>query len=203
MRKSFASLQQYVNPWPTDEIRTRLASGEDWGKYSLAWLSSRLSLVENAAGFNQEWQMFSPSVGTNVHLGRARLCYEDGTERTVRQHTEPADLTRFFRWSDHIDLQFEKYANRDEDMDDECWGWCNVLSYRWPHNENGVPLQKILLYEIRIDYPPPGVDARAFLRDQMDKIRDHHSENASRTFYTFDVKTHEGVMEKRPTDQPQ
>ena len=41
-RGSLVSLGEFFNPVPAEKIRTRLDSPKAWGKYSLAWLASRV-----------------------------------------------------------------------------------------------------------------------------------------------------------------
>jgi hypothetical protein len=206
LSKSFTSIGEYFNPWPNKELRdTKLTTWNARGKYVLAWLASRLDIVENICGINEEWPMFSPNASPGVYLARARLQYADGTECLIRQHAEPADLTRFSHWNQEKILDHETKVRWSDTREDECWGWCNLLSYRHAVNEHGSPLKRILLYRVFIDYPPPGdPDPRGFLLRQMELTRDHDSPNASRTFYTFnlpeDRKHRQGTMEPVPKD---
>ena len=173
-----------------DEVLNQAETRKTWdvrGKYVFAWLASRLDIVENICGINEEWPMFSPNAGRGDRVARARLQYADGTDRLIRQRSEPADLTHFSRWNEEKILDHEtkvKWSRRE----DECWAYCNLLSYRYPENENRSPLRRILLYSVFIDYPKPGdPDPRGFLLRQMELIRDHNSEQALRTFYTFNL----------------
>ena len=60
-------------------------------------------------------------------------------------------------------------------------------------------------YRVYIDYPAPNdPDPRGFLLRQMELTRDHNSESASRTFYTFnlpeDRDNRKGRMEVKKDD---
>src|SRR5262249_2251935 len=73
--KSLDSLWLYARPWPGPDERTNLQSGTDFLKWYLIFANSRLGFIENAIGFDQEWPMYSPSVGTETTIPRARLIY--------------------------------------------------------------------------------------------------------------------------------
>ncbi len=196
--ESFASIRDYFDPWPTKETtRAKLTNWGAGGKYVCAWLASRLDIVENLCGINEEWPMFSPNVSPGDFFARARLIYADGTESLIRQNSEPADLTRFTRWNMEKILDHETKVQWTDNRIDECKGWCNLLSYRYAHNEYGAPLQQIKLYRVWIDYPAPNDDPRSFLLKQMELTRDQSCENASRTFYTYDVEKREGEMAEK------
>jgi hypothetical protein len=131
--------------------------------------------------------MFSPGASTYVHVTRARLRYADGSERLVRCRRDPEDLTRFSHWGEKKVLAHESKVKQRKGRIDEAWGYCNLLSHRYAHNDNGSPLVRIHLYQVRIDYPEPGVDAHAWYTEQ--------SRNPSRVypdFYVFDVQARHG-----------
>src|SRR4051812_24169366 len=87
------SVWTYGKPWPGPSTRARIHSGEDVGKFVLCWLTSRLEFLENLVGVNQDWPMFSPSVGRRKFISRARLTYAEGSTATVRMLSDPEDLT--------------------------------------------------------------------------------------------------------------
>jgi hypothetical protein len=197
VNESLVSTRDFFNPWPNAENRAKLGTWDACSRYAVAWLSSRLDLVENTVGFDQTWRMFSPNVATWHHVVRARLQYSDGSEYLVKQALEPADLTCYTRWNVEKILNFEVDVCWERGRIEECRGWCNLLSHRYARNEAGAPLTSIFLYEVRIDYPAPGEEPRAFLHHQMEMIRDHHSEKASRTFFTFNVQAGTWNMERK------
>jgi hypothetical protein len=196
--ESFASVRDYFNPWPKAAVRAKLTSWDARGKYVVAWLASRLDIVENMCGINEEWPMFSPNVSKGKYVTRAVLQYADGTACLVRQNSEPADLTRFTHWNVEKILDHETKVQWKPGRFDECWGWCNLLAHRYPRNEQGSTLVKILLYRVRIELPSPGQEPRSFYLKQMELIRDAGYGQASDTFFTFDAKTREATMEKMP-----
>jgi hypothetical protein len=196
---SFVATVDFFNPWPRAAVRRHLTDGTAWAKYSVAWLGSRLDLLENAIGINQEWPMFSPNVSTSTTLTRARLFYADGSEFTVRQHADPVDLTRYSHWNQEKVLDHELKVRKGRN--DECFGWCNLLAHRHSRNPAGAALVRIELYRVWIDYVPPHEDPVAFYRRQMELTRDHTSPNASYTYYHYDAATGKGAPVESKADQ--
>lgn len=181
----------FNGPPRISQIQTVLA----WIKYSLAWAITRCQWCEAILNIDQEWPMFSPNVGRKKYPARARLIYADGSETTVRQRSDPEDLTAYFRWGPG------KYLGYDRGISDDsgnrwyaCPGWCNFLSHQYPTNAAGARLKEIKLYQVRYDFPPPEVDARVFLTELMEKTRDHTtvSDKVYTTFYTYDPVTKTG-----------
>ncbi len=159
-----------------------------WVKYSLAWTLTRCQWCEAILNIDQEWPMFSPNVSSKKYPARARLFYEDGTELTVRQRSDPEDLTAYFRWGPGKYLGYDRgVADNSGSRWYACPGWANYLSHRHPFNENGSPLKEIQFYQVRYDFPPPLEDAREFLSGQMEKTRDHNtvSDQVYTTFFTY------------------
>jgi hypothetical protein len=181
-----AALVRYWNPTPTDETAAELTSEIDWLKYGLAWTASRLQWCECILGADQEWPMFSPNVGKLRWATRARLRFEDGSEITIRQRSEPEDLTSYSRWSQGKNLGYDRFVFSDHGRRwDACPGYCNLLSHRYSSNAKGSPLRAIILYEVKLNFVPPGEDAREFLRDQMEKTCDYGSMQARWAFFVY------------------
>jgi len=170
--KSAASLGPYWNPLPNENTRTKLRSNLDWFPYGVAWTVSRLRWCESIAHISQEWAMFSPSVGEQTGLARARLRFEDGTEKVVNTHSEPDDFTSFLRRTMGKRLIPERFLFSDSGLRWwGCRGYCNLLEHRFPRNENGSRLRAIMIYEFMVEFVPPGADAVEHLRAQMHKMR--------------------------------
>jgi hypothetical protein len=180
------SLWEFWKPWPEPAVRKKIRSWPDGGKWALTWLSSRLDLVENVIGFNEEWPMFSPSVGRKRWLTRARLVYADGTERIVRNHGDPADLTHYSHWFEEKVLDHELKVR--EGRPDEAFGYCNLLRGRYPENDKGSALVKIYLYVVRYNLPHPSEDAREVLAEQTGPP----APQVYPDFYVFDAATRHG-----------
>jgi hypothetical protein len=181
----------YFQPWPGPETRPQVRSWADSGKWVVCWLNSRLEFVENLAGINEYWPMFSPTVRTTRWMTRGRLVYEDGSERVVHNHGDPADLTRFSHWNEEKILQHELKV--DEDREDECRGYCNLLAHRYPASEDGKSLRKIFLYQVRYRLSPPGEDAAAFYLEQMQLTREKpRGEQVYPDFYEYDARAQTG-----------
>jgi hypothetical protein len=184
----------YLKPWPEDEARRRIRSWADVGKWAFVYACTRMEMFENVVGFNQEWPMFSPNVSRRKWVARARLRFEDGSEREVRGLCDPADLTRYSHWNQEKVLSYElKVKDRrshdgDEGPDDDAFGYCNLLSHRYPRNEAGSPLRTIRLFEVRYDFPPPGVDFQAYLKEQSGPP----PSQVYPDFYEFDAKARNG-----------
>jgi hypothetical protein len=198
LQECAASLPRYWCPCPTADTRKELTSAPAWGKYSLAWTASRLRWCEGALGFPQGWDMYSPSVGQRAYPTRARLLFADGTEITIRQRSDPEDLTWYFRWYHGKILGYDSavtsnYSRRAQG----CHGYCNWLAHRLPHNAAGAPLREIRLYQVTYNFPPPGADARAFLVEQMEQARDHQAPQAWPTFFIYDPDRGEGQSQDR------
>jgi hypothetical protein len=182
------SVWNYFKPWPGPATRARIYSGADVGKFVLCWLTSRLGFLENLVGINEDWPMFSPSVGHFKYVGRAWLTYADGSTRTVRLLSDPDDLTHFSHWFQEKRLDHEGKVRPGEAGADDCLGYCNLLAHRYARNEDGAALKRIDLFRVRYDFPPPGVDARAFLEAQNGPPADR----VYPIFYTFDAETRHG-----------
>ncbi len=194
-KKCGLSLARYWNCVPEEETRARLKSPLDWTKYALAWTASRLQWCECILGIDQEWAMFSPKVGRGKYMSRARLCFEDGTERVVRSLSEPEDYTSYTRFGAGKTLGLDRFVFSDQSYRHEaCAGYCNFLAHQTPTNQDGARLEAILLYEFKINFVPPGEDAHAFLREEMRQTSDHRSTRVSWTFYVFFPETKAGTF---------
>jgi hypothetical protein len=167
VHESLTSVGEFLVPWPNEKTRGQLHSWADGAKFTIVWLTSRLDFVESLVGINEEWPMFSPNVSHRCWLIRARLTYADGSRRVVRGLADPYDLTHYSHWNQEKQLDHERKVDSDPGYEAEAIGWCNMLAHRYARNEAGSPLITITLYQVKIDYPPPGVDARAFLQKQM------------------------------------
>jgi hypothetical protein len=190
--ESMRSLSEYLVPWPSAEVQPRLTTWEARGKFAFVWLATRLDFYENLVGLDEHWTMFSPGVSNAKTISRARLIFADGSEQLVRPAMDPVDLTHFEHWFEGKVIAHEMKV-RDERYR-PCLGWCNLLAHRYGHNEAGSPLWRIVLYEVRYNYPPPGADAQAFLHDQMRKTR-HLSTAEYRD--NFRAKVREGMEHLR------
>jgi hypothetical protein len=186
--ESFDSLWDYAKPWPEARVRAKMRSWTDGGKWGLCWLSSRWDFVESVIGFNQEWPMFSPNVGTEKWFARSRLVYADGSERIVRTLCDPEDLTRYSHWFQEKILDYELKVKEGKGCADDDFGYCNLLSHRYPHSEAGAPLARIHLFIVYYKFPPPGEDARAWLVAQTGPP----PKQIYRDFYVFDATTRNG-----------
>jgi hypothetical protein len=183
----------YLRPWPGPETRPRIHSWSDGGKWAVAWVNSRLEFAEDLAGIREYWPMFSPNAAKKAFVTRARLVYDDGSSRVVRNHADPEDLTRYSHWHQEKVLDHEL---RVEDGDgDNCKGYCNLLAHRYPRNGAGAVLKMIYLYEVRIDLSPPDADPRAFYQEQMEWTRDRpRGKQVRDDFYEYDVAARSGKM---------
>ncbi len=171
VRASLRSLAEYLVPWPDEETRAQLTSPEVAGRFAVAWLATRLNFYETLVGLDEHWTMFSPSVADEKTLTRARLLYADGSERLVRTSIDPEDLTHFAHWLDGKIVSHERKMGDASNRRSDCRGWCNLLAHRYPRNEAGSPLWRIVLYEVQYKFPRPGEDARAVLEEQLRKTR--------------------------------
>lgn len=186
--RSLDSVWEFGKPWPEPAVRERIASGRDAGRWALCWLTSRLELAENVLGFNEEWPMFSPSVSRGKRLTRARLVYADGSERIVRGLCDPEDLTRYAHWFQEKRLDHELKVGVGRERTNDSFGYCNLLRHRYPTSDSGAELVRIYLFAVRYDFPPPDVDARAWLKAQTGPP----ASQVYPDFYRYDVKTHHG-----------
>jgi hypothetical protein len=186
--ESLDSLWDYWKPWPEARTRAKMRNWTDGGKWGLCWLSSRFDFVENVIGFNQEWPMFSPGVATKKWFARARLVYADGSDQIVRGLCDPDDLTRYSHWFQEKILDHELKIKEGKGHVDDNFGYCNLLSHRYPHNQAGSPLTRIYLFIVRYEFPPPGVDARAWLAEQTGPP----AKQVYADFYVFDATTRNG-----------
>jgi hypothetical protein len=204
------SVWDYWKPWPGAETRRRIHSCGDGAAVAACWVHGHLAFVEHLCGINENWPMFSPSVsGVNYHT-RARLVYEvdrddEGSERVVRQTVEPEDYGHYSHWF------VERVVNYETRVDDDdakaCYGWCNYLAHRYPRNTRGTPLAKIVLFQVKVYYPPPGTDPRAHYAEQNRRTvspprlpgscRSDPARSAPQVqpdFYEFDVAGRKGRM---------
>ncbi len=151
------SFCEYWKPWPDEKTSERIESWSDGGKFIVAWLGSRMELLENTLGLRQEWTMFSPSIATSRTMSRARLEYEDGSLQVVRLASDPAEPTNFTHsFSTYRKMSYETTILDDSGMRQ---GYCNYLRHRFAENESGSPLRAIYIYEIKYRCPAPGEDA--------------------------------------------
>lgn len=189
--RSLDSVWNFCKPWPGRDVRERIAEADSWkrgGTFVLCWLNTRLEFLENLAGIDQEWPMFSPSVSQWRWIARARLEFADGTTQTIRQTADPADLTRFTHWNQEKVLDYELHVRDDDEIATS--GWCNLLAHRHARNEQGAALARIVVFLVRYDYPPPGTDARAFLHAQTGPPADQ----VRPPYYEYDARTRQGKM---------
>jgi hypothetical protein len=199
--EALQSLRTFLTPWPDEETGENITTWTDAGKFTVVWLSSRLDFVENLIGFNEEWPMFSPNVGRHKSLARARLIYEDESERIIRNHGDPVDLNAYAHWNEEKVLDHELKV-RAKGAEDECFGYCNMLAHRYPRNNNGSSLVRIRLFEVDYTLPPPGVDYRQWYLEQMRLTPDYPGDSpgpdldtkwqTNKSFYEFDVKKWSG-----------
>ncbi len=191
-RDCAASLPGYWCPWPRGATREQLTSRRAWLKYSLAWTASRLQWCECVLSIDQEWPMFAPNVSRKKYPARARLIFADGTEITVRQRSDPEDLTRYTRWGQGKNLGYDRMVASDSGQRWEaCRGYCHFLAHRHPANSDGSPLREIRLYHVTYELVPPGADPEPFLRHQMERTVDHTSPGAWKTFFIYYPDTRE------------
>lgn len=182
------SMWEFWRPWPEPSARLKIRTWGDGGKWTLVWVTSRLELVENVLGFNEEWPMFSPNVGRRRHITRARMTYDDGTERIVRSRGDPEDLTHYSHWFEEKILDHELKIREGRNRALDSWGFCHLLRHRHATNDAGAALAKIHLFVVRYDLPPPTADAREWLADQNGPP----SNQVYADFYVFDAKTNKG-----------
>jgi hypothetical protein len=197
LMRTLDSAWDYFRPWPGPDTRARMRTRTDVGKWALTWMSSRLELFENVAGFNEEWPMFSPSVSRKKYVARARLVYADGGEKVVRGKCDPEDLTRYSHWWEEKVLDHElKIKEGGEGKGRDNAGYCNLLAHRFPVNENGSPLRTIYLFLVRYDLTPPGADAREWLSKQSGPP----PEQVYKDFFAYDVPTRTSTILLRSYD---
>lgn len=185
------SLWDFWRPWPEASARAKIHTRLDGGKWALAWLSSRMEFVENLVGVNEEWPMFSPSVGKFKQVPRGRLVYADGSERIVRGRCDPDDLTRYSHWFDEKILDYELAVRPGgEGRAADNRGYCNLLAHRHAVNDAGSPLVTVYLFMVRYDFPPPGEDAREWLLARTGPPAKH----VLADFFEYDVATRDGKI---------
>src|SRR5262249_50758676 len=151
--------------------RVKVRSWEDGGKFAFCWLSSRLSYTEALLGYDEEWPMFSDLAHERRHT-RARLVYAGGSDRVVRQTTQPPDLAPSSCWNQEKVYDYETKVRNEAGHAAHCQGYCNWLAHRYARNESGAALKTIVLYRVWYDLPRPGTDARAHYEEQMERIKD-------------------------------
>jgi hypothetical protein len=184
---------EYLRPWPDATVRPKITSWPDAGKWAVCWVNSHLEFAENLVGIRQSWPMFSPNAAREAYVTRARLIYEGGGTRVVRHHGDPEDLNRYSHWHQEKVLDYELRAENDDE--DVCAGYCNLLAHRHAHNDAGAALKTIRLYAVRIDLPPPGTDPHAFYLEQMERTRDEpRGEQVRDDFYEYDVARRSGKL---------
>jgi len=69
---------------------------------------------------------------------------------------------------------------------EEAFGYCNLLRHRYPESDAGSPLREIRLFVVRYDLPPPGVDARRWLRILGPYRRPSHARSTLEIAITLD-----------------
>jgi hypothetical protein len=186
--KSMDSIWEFFMPWPDSYSRKKIKNWGDGSKFVVCWLTTRLGFFEQLFRIPQRWTMFSPNVGKSDTMVRARLVYEDGSERLVRTSADPVDLTHYGHWWKEKILQYE--TKLDEDYDARM-GWCNLIAHRNRVNDKGSKLVKIYLIKVRIVYPEPDEeDIEEFMRAQNDEDDLHW--RTKPPFWEYDVKTREG-----------
>lgn len=189
--RSLDSVWNFCKPWPERDVRARIAEADPWrrgGTFVLCWLNTRLEFLENLAGIDQEWPMFSPSVSKWRWIARARLVFADGSQQTVRQTADPADLTRYAHWNQEKVLDYELHVANDDET--ATFGWCNLLAHRHPRSGRGDALARIEVFMVKYDFPPPDADARAFLRAQTGPPADQ----VRPPYYEYDAAARQGKM---------
>lgn len=165
---AFDSAWDFLKPWPGPRSRRQIKTAGDVGLFAIAWAYTRLGWLENLTGTSQAWFMFCPEAPTGRALIRARLIYADGEERTVRGAADPADLTSYTHLFDNLPCRIA--LSPEKGYWACCAGYCNFLKHRYPHNDAGSPLDRIRLYEVRVEFPPPGVDPCRYMREQQARI---------------------------------
>jgi hypothetical protein len=181
---------RFFRPWPGSDERRHIHSWGDAGKYTICWLCTRLEFIENVLGVNEEWPMFSPNVSRAKGAARARLVYADGSTRIVRQLSDPEDLLHYAHWFEEKQLDHEVKVEPDTQREEENLGWCNLLAHRYARNEAGSSVKTIFLFHVYYQLPPPGVDAREFLRKQQGPPPDQ----VGKDFFRYDVASRKGTF---------
>ena len=164
LRETADSVWDYWKPWPGAETRPHIKTWGDGAKATACWVHWRLAFVEHLCAVDEGWPMFSPSVATEKYHTRARLFYADHSAVVVRQTTEPDDYRRYAHWFHDKRGNYERAA--DDDSEDGCRGYCHLLLHRCGPNDAGSPLVKIVLFNVRVDLPPPGADPQAHYAEQ-------------------------------------
>jgi hypothetical protein len=188
------ALWLYARPWPGPYERPNLHRGTDYLKWYLIYLNSRGNWIENAVGFDQEWPMYSPSVGSDTAVTRARLRYADGTERIVRARADPEDLTRFFRTALYKSTEFEMMVSDDRNYAGENNAYCNLLAHRHPTSDGGTDLVEVRLFKVTYKFTPPDEDPREWMKKQTGPPDDQISPD----FYSYDVRSRSGRFLPEP-----
>lgn len=189
--ESGESTLAFLNPWPSGKTREKLDSTDAWTRYSFAWLSSRFNFVETLLGINQEWPMFSPNVSKRKWITRSRLIYEDSSVQIVRQTADPVDLTNYSHWFQEKVLDYELQVREGRGRVDDCRGYCNLLTHRYPKNAKGSPLVRIELFQVKYNYcPPTEPDPLAFYQAQNGPPESQ----VWPTYFVYDVATKKGRM---------
>jgi hypothetical protein len=186
--EAFDSLWLYMRPWPGPNDRPQLTSRTAYLKWHLVYANSRLAWVENVIGFDQEWPMYSPSVGSETTIPRARLVYADDTQRIVRVRADPEDLTCFFRTALYKSTEHELMVSNDENYADEARAFCNLLARRHPTNEDGAEVVEVRLFSVTYVFTPPGEDPREWMKKQTGPPADQISPD----YYSYDVRSRRG-----------
>jgi hypothetical protein len=156
-------LGDYVVPWPGAETRQRVQSPLDGVKCGACWLYGRVLFVERLCGLNEHWELYAPSIDNLIFHTRARLCFNDGSDIVVKQHSEPEDFTHFgHRFEERI-VNYEYMVADDFQL---CWAYCKLLAQRHPQNAQGAELVRVVLFQVLVVLVPPGDDAMAHYRSQ-------------------------------------
>ncbi len=184
LSESLASLGPFSSPIPSEQTREKLNSAADIGKYAAVWITSRLRFIGSLAGVDQCWPMFSPSVSQDETRARIRLVFADGSTEIWYSAADPADITWYSHWFAEKPIQaaLKVYGDVDSRI-----GYCNWLSHQVTHNGAGSPLQRIEVFEIHYDYPPPGENAVAFIKTESRRPQNH-----KKPFWVYDVATRSG-----------
>jgi len=189
---SLESVVEYASPWPDEDTAKRIEGPNDFGKYVLVWVGTRLSYVGALLGLDQNWPMFSPNVRKSRIVPRAKLVYEDGTAEQLWLLAEPFDLTEFSRWFIKRPLQID--IRLDKDYDSRL-GVSRHLARQFPYSAAGSPLRFIEMYKVRYTLPRPGQDAYRVLSKQNRKAPE------AEPFWRYDVTTGKGKTFEKKKDK--
>ncbi len=182
---SLQSAGRFLVPWPTEKVRERIDSVHDVGKFTLAWLESRLRFCERLVAIDQNWPMFSPNVSDRDTLARMRLVYADGSHKEHRLICDPVDLTSYSHWFREKFLQIATRLHRDGAAR---LGYCRMLAHQFGENPNGSPLVRIEVFQVHYRYPSPGDDPQQWLAEQTGPPPDQ----IDPPFWEYDLQAQQG-----------